>query len=205
LIADLTAFVLAGGQSRRLGRDKTLLRIAGQTLVAYVVERLAPLCTEVIIVSQRPDLHAHRCARVVGDVYPGKGPLGGIHAGLVHAHTPAIIAVAADMPLVNPAVIARLAQLRDDYDVVIPIVNGFLEPLHAIYTQACRPAMEGILLRSDTPRVVDFFPAVRVREVPATEFLPDDPNLQSFLNINTAADLKRVRAALHAQGLDIEG
>jgi len=201
---DLSAVILAGGQSRRLGMDKTALRIGGKTLLARLVELLAPHYHEVIVVSNTPQVHAHPQARLVTDAYPGKGALGGLYSGLAAASQPYCVAVAADMPFLNPALLAYLASLADGYDVVLPAVGGHAEPLHAIYSTACLAPIRGVLLAEGTARIDAFFDQVRVRTVNRQEMLPFDPQLLSLFNINTRADLEQARQILRQRGLDFE-
>ena len=201
---DLSAVILAGGQSRRLGMNKTTLRIGGKTLLAHVVERLAPWFYEVIVVTNTPDVHAHPLARIVTDVYPGKGVLGGVYSGLAAATRPYCAAVAADMPFLKPALLAHLASLASGYDVVVPVVDGLFEPLHAIYSVACLAPMQHLLLAEGTSRIIAVFDQVRVRQVDSRDLVAFDAQLLSFININTPGDFERARALLRLQGLDFD-
>ena len=191
----LTAVILAGGKSRRLGTDKALLRFQGKTLLAATVERLRPLCQEVIVVTNSPQAHAHPAARLVGDLFPGKGSLGGIYSGIVAATTKHCLAVACDMPFLSTGLVAYMAGLVAPFDVVIPRRGGNLEPLHAIYSQACAPYMRG-LLDSGNLKIIDFFPQVRVRYVEEDEVAAWDPQYLSFFNVNPPQDLEKAVSLL---------
>ena len=191
----LAGVVLAGGKSRRLGTDKALLRLNGRTLLAATVETLLPVCQEVIIVTNTPEAHAHPAARQVGDAFPGKGSLGGVYSGLSAAVAPRCLAVACDMPFLNPAVISYMAALDGDHDVIIPRLHSHVEPLHAIYSCTCLPYMRDLLDRGNL-KIIDFFPRVRVRYVEGAELAPLDPEHRSFLNINTPQDLAAARSLL---------
>jgi molybdopterin-guanine dinucleotide biosynthesis protein A len=188
-----TGVVLAGGQSRRLGTDKASLLFDGKTLLARTVETIAPLCREVIVVTNSPQAHAHPAARLVGDLLPGTGSLGGIYSGLVAAATQYSLVVGCDMPFLNPRVITFLASLMPGYDVVMPRSHKLLEPLHSIYSKPCLPFIKD-LLDSRRLRIFDFLPCVRVRYVEESELAPWDPDHRSFLNINTPQDLAHVQA-----------
>ncbi len=189
----LTGVVLAGGQSRRLGRDKALLEFGGQTLLARSVETLAPLCREVIVVTNSPQAHAHPAARLVGDLLPGMGSLGGIYSGLVAAGTHYSLVVGCDMPFLNPAVISYLASQAPGFDVIMPRRDQLLEPLHSIYSKPCLPFIKDLLDRRHL-RIYDFLPHVRVRYVDEKELAPWDPDHRSFRNINTPQDLAEAQA-----------
>ncbi len=188
----LTAVILAGGQSRRLGTDKALLHFQGRTLLAATVERLRPLCQEVIVVTNAPQAHAHPAARLVGDLFPGKGALGGIYSGMATARTAHSLVVACDMPFLNTGLIVHMASLAASYDVVIPRFQGNLEPLHAIYGHVCLPYMKNLLDQNNL-KIIDLFPQVRVRYLEETELSRWDPQHLSFLNINTPQDLEKAR------------
>jgi molybdopterin-guanine dinucleotide biosynthesis protein A len=189
----LTGVVLAGGQSRRLGTDKASLLFDGKTLLARTVETLAPLCREVIVVTNSPQAHAHPAARLVGDLLPGMGSLGGIYSGLMAANTAHSLVVGCDMPFLNPKVIIYLASLAPGFDVIMPRRQKLLEPLHSIYSKPCLPFIKDLLDRRHL-RIFDFLPHVRVRYVEESELAPWDPDHRSFLNINTPQDLAQVQA-----------
>jgi molybdenum cofactor guanylyltransferase len=194
----LTGVVLAGGQSRRLGRDKALLELGGQTLLARTVETLAPLCREVIVVTNSPQAHAHPAARLVGDLLPGTGSLGGIYSGLMAAATHYSMVVACDMPFLDPKLIAYLASVAPGYDVVMPRRQKLLEPLHSLYGKPCLPFIGDSLHRREL-RVTDFLSHVRVRYVDESELAPLDLDRRWFFNINTPQDLAAVRAQFEGE------
>jgi len=116
----VSAVILAGGQSRRMGRDKAFIEFEGAPLIARVIERVKPVCSEVIIVANDVDAYAHFGVRVVGDAYPGKGSLGGTFSGLQVAREDYALAVACDMPFLNAALLRYLISLAPQFDVVIP-------------------------------------------------------------------------------------
>jgi molybdopterin-guanine dinucleotide biosynthesis protein A len=186
----LAGAILAGGLSRRLGRDKALVRFGGRTLLDATVATLLPLCQELVIVSNSPLAHAHPAARLVGDLFPGKGSLGGIYSGLSVVTCDRCLVVACDMPFLNAGLLAYMATLAADADVVIPRHGDHVEPMHAIYAKACLPHMKA-LLDANNLKIIDFFPHVRVRYVEGEEISRRDPSLRSFMNINTPGDLER--------------
>ncbi len=201
---DVSAVILAGGQSRRLGKDKTALRIGGQTLLARTVDLMGSFCREVIIVTSTSQTHAHAGARVVSDIFAGKGVLGAIYSGLAVSCSQRIVVVGADMPFLSRPLLTHLVCVAADYAVVAPVLAGQVEPLHAVYGDACLPAMRRQLLGAAAPRIISFFPDVRVLEVEENDLRAIDPQLLSFFNINTPADLERAQGILRRQGLDVE-
>lgn len=192
-MAAASSVVLAGGKSRRMGTDKAFLEVGGATIVQRVLAALETLSDDTIIVTNSPEEYAGLPARLVGDFYPNKGALGGIHAGLLAARYDYIVAVACDMPFLNPRLLRHLADLVENYDVVVPdLGGGHLETTHAVYSKGCLEPIERLILE-DRLRIVELFPFVRVRYVGLEEVQEIDPRLLSFVNVNTPADWQAVR------------
>lgn len=194
IIPATTGVILAGGESRRMGSDKSLLPLDGERFIERTYQLLAGLFEEVLIVTNSPELYRDIPCRKVPDRYHGKGPLAGIHAGLYHAGQPQIFAVACDMPFLQPDLIRHLCCDIRQTDVCIPRSSHSLEPLHACYTKSCLPAMEEVL-DGDGRRIIDFFPAVAVTEVVAETWRRYDPAGLSFRNINTPQEYFALREA----------
>jgi molybdenum cofactor guanylyltransferase len=231
----VSGVVLAGGQSRRMGRDKAFIDFAGVPLVARVIERIRDICYEVIIVTNNPEAYRPvvsrvKSSRIVGDVYPGKGSLGGIFSGLRAATEEHILAVACDMPFLNQDLMRYMISLAPGFDVVIahahdpsgktprgargnPPGNGNLNwasspiakerdlhPMHAVYSKRCIAPIEE-RLRADDLRAIGFHDSVSVRVVEASEVDRFDPLHWSFFNVNTPEDLKTAQALRESQNV----
>jgi molybdopterin-guanine dinucleotide biosynthesis protein A len=182
-----SGIVLAGGASRRMGRDKRFLDLDGESLLARVLARLRPLVSELIVVTRDPEPLAGLGARVVTDRYPGMGVLAGVHAGLSAARNAWAFVVAGDMPLLNPALLRAMAEMADaaTTDAVVPCWNGMFEPLHGLYrVAACAPAAERVLL-AGRRRIIAFYSEVRVHAIPEADVRCWDPSGDSFCNVNT--------------------
>ncbi len=196
----MTSIVLAGGKSRRLGRDKALEKLDGKTIIERVIERLSPLGTEIIVVTAEedqdflPDLEVKR----VFDVYPGKGALVGIYSGLKAASTFYSLVVACDMPFLNTALLRYLTELSSGFDAIVPKLEGKLQPVHAVYSKDCLGPIEAMLVE-DRLKVTDLPRTVRARYVEAEEVETFDPERLSFFNINSQSDLERARALIHKE------
>ncbi len=191
----------AGGASRRMGADKALLPTPpdGRPLLEHMLGRLAPLAPRpIIVVTNDPALpnrirHAAPI-RYVADAYPDTGALGGIATGLRFASGWSWV-LACDMPLIDPGVLAHLADCAgtgDRWDLVIPQVDGRWQPLHALYHVRCLPAMERSLARGER-RILSCLSELRVREVSEAEVARVDPDFRSFFNANTPAEWARAR------------
>jgi len=193
----LTAAVLAGGRSLRMGVDKTLLDVDGEPLVARVVHAVSAVCAHPIVVTNRPEalssIGLPADVRVIQDEVAYQGPLGGLVTALAQAQDEWLLAVAADMPHLTPEVIRALWDLRGDADAVVPITPKGLEPLLALYrVEACLPVAREILA-TGRRRPTAIFGRVKTVEVPADALRSVDPDLRSLINVNTPADLLDIR------------
>ena len=191
----ITAIILAGGQSRRLGRDKAVEPFAGEPLLCRVIRRAAAGVNagagDVVVVVAAARAAALPLApeqRTAVDAFPGNGPLGGIYTGLEAARTEWSLVVACDLPLLSPPLLRYLAGLRHGVDAIAPVINGRPEPTHALYSRRCRPAIAA-RIQAGQLKAADLFDDVAVRYVDETEMRRFDPELRSFFNINRPADL----------------
>lgn len=197
-IAAITAVILAGGRSRRLGRDKAVEPFADEPLLCRVIRRAAASVNanagDVVVVVADPAraaaLPLEPEQRTAVDAFPGCGPLGGIYTGLTAARTEWSLAVACDLPFLSVPLLRYMARLRDGVDIVAPVVNGRPEPTHALYSRRCRPAIAA-RLQAGRLKTANLFSDVTVRYVDETEIRHFDPELLSFFNINRPADLAR--------------
>lgn len=199
----MSAAVLAGGKSERMGQDKAFLSLepGGPTLLEIVLERLRSVAEDVLIVANDVCRYERFGARVVPDVIPGYGTLSGIHAALTTAQQSHCLIVACDMPLLNLEVLAYMAKQPRDYDVLIPQTPGesrqgnsgqIYQTLHAIYSRRCIvPIAEQ--LAAGTRQVVGFFPRVDIRVLDRSALLALDPQELTFMNTNTPEALDAAR------------
>jgi len=188
----ITGIILAGGKNLRMGKNKAFLEVNSERIIDRTRNLFRELFDEVLLVTNSLPDYLDLNLRMVADLYAGKGALGGVYTGLFHAsHSHAFVA-ACDMPFLNKDLIRHLIDLSPGYDIVIPKTQDGLQPLHAIYSQKCLPFMEE-LIQQDNLKIIDFFHRVKKREVPTEEILPLDPNLTSFLNVNTPEELARIK------------
>ena len=195
----ISCIVLAGGESKRLGTDKGFLKIGDRFLIEDIVEKMARIGDEVIIVTNFTQRYSYLNTRLVGDIYPGKGALGGIYSGLRAARHDYGLVVACDMPFLDLRLLRYMILLSPGQDVVIPRVGGLTEPLHAIYSKECLQPIER-LLSAGGFKIIDFFPEVRVRYVEEQEIRLFDPQCLSFFNINSPCDLEKARGLARRHG-----
>jgi molybdopterin-guanine dinucleotide biosynthesis protein A len=188
--------ILAGGLSRRMGRDKASLPAADGTLIEHLARRLGPVVHETIVAggSGRPTLAG---VRTVEDHYPGLGPLAGMHAGLVAARYPHVWVVGCDLPDADPALAQLFLGLAAGYDAVVPRIDAKPQGVCALYDRALVSRIDG-LLASGERSVKRLLAASNVRYVTSEELRLVDPELRSFRNINTPADYEAWRTTLPA-------
>jgi molybdopterin-guanine dinucleotide biosynthesis protein A len=199
----LSAAILAGGQSRRMGTDKALLRLTpdGPTLIERVLAAVRTVAHDVFLVAN-DDRLAGLGLRTVPDAFPGAGSLGGIYSAVASAREQHCLVVACDMPFLSLPLLHALAEIPRDYAVLAPYVEvgtnrqggakGVYETLHAIYGREALPAMRA-QLAAERYRIVGFFPEVRVRALAESTVRALDPQLRSFFNVNTPERLAEAR------------
>ncbi len=210
LPSNLSIVILAGGASRRMGRDKAWLEIDGAPLIERVIHRLLPIAAEFVISTNSPERFAHLAHGLpiplitVSDRFTDAGPLAGLHAGLSAIKTEWAFAVATDMPFVNPHVIREMRMLASGHDAVVPRLTSAgnagpePEPLHALYHARCLQPIEDRLIAGER-RLVSFFPYINVMYAGDDLIRPSDPHYLSFMNINTPEEWNKALALLANQ------
>jgi len=190
-----TAIILAGGKSSRLGFDKQLLTLNGDYLIDMLLALLAPVFQELVIVSNTPELHQNRNCTVVPDTLVGKGPLGGLHAGLLAASYPVCYLTACDMPWISVSYIRYLLECQRTHpesEAVVTRFGDMLEPMNGLYAKATAPRIEA-LMGQNSRRMTALLDSVRTHYVPESVARRYSPDWTMFDNINTPEDLKRFR------------
>lgn len=190
------AIVLAGGQSRRMGRDKALLPQPGsehETFVEHLTGTLKPLCSEVVLVVR--DALQASCysdladARIVTDRAPGVGPLMGLYSGLSAIQSSRALVTAVDMPFVQRDMLAFLLARASDEVVLVPLVDNVPQVLLAVYPRTVLPMLEELLHagRRDLRALLEVAPVYYIEEA---QLRAIEPTLRSFVNVNTPAEWK---------------
>jgi molybdenum cofactor guanylyltransferase len=191
--------IMAGGQSSRMGRNKAFVDVGGKPIIERIVERVSNLGSELMLVTATPEEYAHLGLSIVHDLYPGKGPLGGIYTALTRAKNEHMLAVSCDQPFLNPNFLQYLISLREGFDVIVPLSrDGYPQGMQAIYGKGCLAPIRK-RLDEDRLKVIGFFPDVRVREVSGDEIDRFDADRVGFMNVNTPDDLQEAQrlAAKH--------
>ena len=196
MMEECTALILAGGDSQRMGCDKTQLLLGDRTLLQRVIAIVQPMFPQVLVSvrQHRPEIALPQ----VCDDYPTAGPLAGLCAGLAQVGTPWIFAVASDMPFVQPALIERLAQYRPGNQAVVPVVHGHPQPLAAFYSASGLDTLRTILEAEGRRSLRAALKQLKVCYVDESDLLQSDPGLRSFFDLDTPQDVVEARRSEEA-------
>jgi molybdenum cofactor guanylyltransferase len=197
---DCCAVILSGGlNSRMAGRNKAFLEVGGQPILKRLLSSLQPFFKEMLLVTRQPDFYTDFPVKVVLDLYDDRSSLTGIHAALVNAQADFGFVVPCDTPFLKPAVVRMLLDaLEPELDVVVPLMEDHYEPLCAIYSKRCLPKIEAMLDCGDY-KIIHLFDEVHVKTLSTDRIKTVDPDLISFLNVNTPAAHRTCEALIREQ------
>jgi molybdopterin-guanine dinucleotide biosynthesis protein A len=195
----VTGVILAGGKSRRMGRDKAFLPFGKGMLVERVIEVIQQVTADVILITNTPEQYQRFGLPMFSDVIPDAGSLGGIYSGLVSAKAPSSLCLACDMPFVKADFLRFLGDMAAEADVVIPRNAEDFQPLCAVYSQACREPIRQ-RIAAGRLKITGFFDQVRVRVIDGDLLARYDPHDVMFFNANTPEEYERATQMLG--GLD---
>ena len=198
----MTSIILAGGKSSRFGRSKALQIIKGKSLIQWVVDHLAILSTEIIIVTAHGE--AITCSptvriKTVADIYPSKSPLVGIYSGLIASASPRAIVVGCDMPFLSVGLLEYMVQICYSFDIVVPQIKNNFEPLCAVYSKNCVAPIRWLLKQNEL-RISKLFTLVKSKYIEKDEINKFDPEHLSFFNINSGTDLAKAKKLATKKG-----
>ena len=183
---ELCVVLLAGGQSRRMGRNKALIPLQGRPMISRLASEVGRLSDQILISANEIPLYESLGLPVVPDIYKGQGPLAGLHAAMLHSERPLLLALACDLPSVKESFLRLLVRIAEGYDAVIPVTSdGRPHPLCAVYRRSCLPTLECNLK-------IGMNKITKVLERLNVNWLPESPT--TFLagevcNLNTPEDL----------------
>lgn len=186
------AAILAGGQSRRMGRNKALLPVEGKPSIQRVAEAARQVAGEVVVVANDPEPYRFLGLPIIGDLHPGKGPQAGMEAALVWSPADWTFILSCDLPFLTREFLRTLAGLADEaYDAVVPVHPADRRhPLAALYHRRCLPLISKNLAE-DRLKTQGLLDRLRVRPVTAAEAGPDLDHL--LFNMNRPADYEAVK------------
>ncbi|MGI6704183.1 MAG: molybdenum cofactor guanylyltransferase [Clostridia bacterium] len=198
-----TAIILAGGKSKRMGFDKALMEICGQPIVGLIIKQLRKVFDDIIVVTNNPDGFSGLDARITSDILRDSGPLGGIHAGLMHSKSQYAFLTACDMPIVSPEYAKYMTEIAQEElpHAVISEKGSWIEPFHALYSRELtedieRSVKRGIYKIFD---VLKYKNVIRISENKVREYSPD---LGVFTNLNHIKDLEEFLSRMEVGGME---
>jgi molybdopterin-guanine dinucleotide biosynthesis protein A len=174
-----------------MGMDKAFLKIEGLPMVERVILTLRTVVDHIIVVTNSPEAYVNQDVEVATDVGDGRGSLIGLYSGLLRSRHAYNVVVACDMPYLNPRLIQYMTGLTGDYDVILPKIGAFVEPLHAVYHKSLLPVMKAHIER-DQRQIRSIFTGQRIRYITEEEIDRFDPMRRSFKNINTRQEYEEV-------------
>lgn len=182
--AEYNGYVLAGGRSSRMGKDKSQLKLGDTTLIGHVISAIRESVANVYIISNH-SIYDNEGLPVIHDVLSGRGPAGGILSALEHSAVPFNFILSCDTPFIRPETIQAIMQVHGTFDITLPEVNGYPEPLCGIYSTTCavewRRRLEGGMLK-----LTDLIAGFRSQLIPVTDL--NNGNKNEFFNINSPED-----------------
>jgi molybdenum cofactor guanylyltransferase len=197
----VTGVILAGGLSTRYGQNKAFLRIGGVRLIERIAEEMKRIFHRVLLVTNQKKDFEYLKLPMIEDIVKGLGPIGGIFTGLSNIPGHAGFFVACDMPFLHEGLIRYMVDIINGYDAVVPLVDHWIEPLHAIYTRSCLPRIKTLIDEKKYP-VRHFYDQISVRYVTEDEIRRFCNPEEAFLNINTNEDFDRIQSLVKEQVIE---
>jgi len=190
----LSAVLLAGGANKRMGTKKAFLKIGDETFIEIIHSKMEKLFSETIVVTDTPEEFAHLInARLTTDIIQDgeKNALRGIHAGLSVASHPACFVIGCDMPFFSLSLVEYMSQFAEDYEAVVPLLDGFYQPLFAYYHKKSLEVIEQRLIEQRY-KINDLISQFHTKAIEEQVVKDHDPLLLSFNNINSPEDYRKI-------------
>lgn len=213
----VTGVILAGGNSRRMGKNKALMQLGEDSLIGHVIRHLCLVTDELLLITNNPTEHKHLNVPMHGDIMPATGALGGIYTGLTYASHEVVLCVACDSPFLKTTLLTYLVSVLGEYDAVMPYtyegvrvrtppyrgeVQIVLQTLCAAYSKRCLPIIE-LMLQESELRVHALGERAHIQRVSPEVWQRFDPEGMSFFNINTPEDFEKAKKLTLSKRSDI--
>jgi len=189
-----TGVILSGGLNTRFdGENKAFISVGGRRIIDRLIDVFSDLFDEIILVTNHPELFLQWDLTIVTDIFDLRSSLTGIHTGLFYSNNPYAFFSACDTPFLKKELVEILVkQIEQKIDIIMPETAAGFEPLCAIYSKRCLKAAEDHL-KANKVKIQWAFRSNRIRNIPENQLRTVDPELRSFLNINTPEDLVRAQ------------
>lgn len=187
-----TGVILSGGLNTRFdGENKAFISVGGRRIIDRLLDVFSDLFDEIILVTNHPELFLQWDLTIVTDIFDLRSSLTGIHTGLFYSNNPYAFFSACDTPFLKKELVEILVkQIEQKIDIIMPETAAGFEPLCAIYSKRClKPAEDH--LKANKVKIQWAFRSNRIKNIPENQLRTVDPELRSFLNINTPEDLVR--------------
>lgn len=187
-----TGVILSGGLNTRFdGENKAFISVGGRRIIDRLLDVFSDLFDEIILVTNHPELFLQWNLTIVTDIFDLRSSLTGIHTGLFYSNNPYAFFSACDTPFLKKELVEILVkQIEQKIDIIMPETAAGFEPLCAIYSKRClKPAEDH--LKANKVKIQWAFRSNRIKNIPENQLRTVDPELRSFLNINTPEDLVR--------------
>ncbi len=195
---NVTGVILAGGRSKRFGRNKALEIFKDERLIDRGIRLLKEFFREILVITNEVDSYIGIDATIVKDIIPFFGPLGGIYTALLFSVNDWIFVRAVDMPFLSHDLVnIMLRYSGENFDVIVPLSEKGYEPLCAMYNRRCVSFIAKCIEKDDR-RIVSFFNRVKVKKIDAGDWRTVDPDGLSFVNINTLEEFSKISSGFLA-------
>lgn len=204
---DITGIILLGGKSIRMGENKALMKLGSSTVIERLVKFMCSLFTQVILISNNPEEYDFLNLPVYRDIYPGKGPLAGIHSGLVNSSSVKNFVISCDIPLIDSGIISFIVDYPTEKPIVITKADGFIQQLAGIYNNCLIPSIEMNLnldtsenseMKDQMKRQCRIIKLLETEEAEIINIEEEYKNYKkgSFFNMNRPAEYEFIRQKL---------
>lgn len=183
----ITAIILAGGQSRRMGRDKGLVLLNGKPMVQHVLDKAKSITDNAMIITNQPG-YEHFGVPTYSDLIEDKGPLGGIYTGLHYTRTEYNLVLSCDIPLVSVSFLNRLASYRGENQAWVPVHENQPQPLCAIYKKEIRPQIK-LSFEAGPLSMQKFLETINTSFIDMSDVGAEHKN--GFANLNSPEDVEK--------------
>ncbi len=186
----ITAAILSGGKSTRMGRDKSFATLNNMPIIEHVIVKLKKIFKKIVISSDNHRYYAHYNFPVITDIYKNKDSIGGIYSVLKNIDTEYAFITACDMPFIEENAIKLLLENIDDNDLIMPKIKGKYQPLFAIYSKRCIEPLEELILK-DKLKISFLLPEVKSKIISEDKFTDICNINKNFFNINSERDYEK--------------